>query len=94
MSWAGTPGPWFVFGNGHCVGGQASDDAEAIPTAGVAACGMGRRPPAETRANAAAIACLPDLLEAADDMVRTLSAEGYDVAPYRALLARAGWVQS
>ena len=61
-----TPGPWFIFGNGHCVGG-ANTDATTLnehPTAGIAMCGMARRDPAECTANARLIAAAPDLLEA------------------------------
>lgn len=75
-----TPGPWFIFGNGHCVGGPASpDDSElsANPRAGVAMCHMSRRPPHENQANARLIAAAPDLLAACKPVDR----EGRHKAP-------------
>lgn len=62
MTTAHTPGPWFLFGNGHCVGGPASDTE--TPTAGVAMCGMARRGPDESAANARLISAAPDMLAA------------------------------
>ena len=61
-----TPGPWFIFGNGHCVGGANTDPTTLAehPTAGIAMCGMARREPAECEANARLIAAAPDLLAA------------------------------
>ena len=35
-----TPGPWFVFGNGHCVGGPRTDPHPGNETAGIAMCNM------------------------------------------------------
>ena len=65
-----TPGPWFVFTNGHCVGGPV-EGAEAITfsggvatTAGVAMCGMARRSASEAAANARLIAAAPEMLAA------------------------------
>lgn len=60
-----TPGPWYVFGNGHCVGGPfSSDDPDESgrKTAGIAMCGMRLRSPDESEANARLIAAAPDLL--------------------------------
>lgn len=62
-----TPGPWFVFGNGHCVGGPfepgEGDDPDQT-TAGVAMCRMRLRHNDEAAANARLIAAAPDLLAA------------------------------
>ncbi len=55
-----TPGPWFVFGNGHCVGGPHHGNE----TAGVAMCAMRLRDEEENAANARLIAAAPDLLAA------------------------------
>lgn len=55
-----TPGPWFVFGNGHCVGGPC--DRPPTNTGGIAMCSMQVRTPAEIAANARLIAAAPDLL--------------------------------
>jgi hypothetical protein len=69
---AHTPGPWFVFGNGHCVGGPCEpgngllDDPEQ-KTAGVAMCGMRLRTSEECEANAKLIAAAPDLLALAKE---------------------------
>jgi hypothetical protein len=70
---AHTPGPWFVFGNGHCVGGRftpRSDlgDDPTQQTAGVAMCAMKLRPPSENEANAKLIVSAP----AADLILRML----------------------
>lgn len=60
MSAAHTPGPWFLFGNGHCVGGPFNGaDAQ---TAGVAMCSMARRTTEENDANARLIVAAPTLL--------------------------------
>lgn len=57
-----TPAPWFIFGNGHCVGGPAPDASHT--TAGVAMCGMQLRSDEENAANARLIAAAPSLLAA------------------------------
>lgn len=60
-----TPGPWFVFGNGHCVGGPRTDAHPHEPTtAGIAMCSMAARNEEENRANAQLISAAPDLLAA------------------------------
>lgn len=60
-----TRAPWFVFGNGHCVGGPMTDPLPAeAKTAGVAMCSMNARLPEENTANALLIAASPDLLAA------------------------------
>lgn len=59
-----TPGPWFVFGNGHCVGGPCERPGEAEQTGGIAMCGMRLRSPEEAAANARLIAAAPALLAA------------------------------
>lgn len=66
MSAAHTPGPWFVFGNGHCVGGPVGPlgNSSGAAEAGVALCGMQLRTPKEAAANARLIAAAPELLEA------------------------------
>lgn len=60
-----TPGPWFVFDNGHCVGGPAgpmgSAGDESNDTAGVALCGMRLRTHPEQEGNARLIAAAPTL---------------------------------
>ena len=63
-----TPGPWFVFGNGHCVGGPKGfiDGDPREQTAGVAMCGMRLRTDDEAEANARLIAAAPDLLDVAE----------------------------
>lgn len=66
-----TPGPWFIFGNGHCVGGANTDPTTVAehPTAGIAMCGMARRDPAECEANARLVAAAPCLLQALRDVL-------------------------
>lgn len=60
-----TPGPWFAFGNGHCVGGPLPPAADGTPqTAGVAMCSMRVRSEAECAANATLIVAAPLLLAA------------------------------
>lgn len=65
-----TAGPWFVFGNGHCVGGPLTasclpDPSDGLPaTAGVAMCSMRLRGPEECEANARLIAAAPEMYEA------------------------------
>ncbi|HEY1186933.1 MAG TPA: dATP/dGTP pyrophosphohydrolase domain-containing protein [Gemmata sp.] len=81
-----TPGPWFVFGNGHCVGGPVEpgngicDDQEQ-KTAGVAMCGMRLRPAEECAANAALIAQAPGLLAFKLYVHGRLDAAGVSVDP-------------
>ena len=75
-----TPGPWFVFGNGHCVGGPYLEDPEQ-PTAGVAMCGMRLRDPEEAAANANLIAAAPDLLAAAEEVYDGLVARIQSACP-------------
>lgn len=60
-----TPGPWFTFGNGHCVGGPESIEGAGQ---GIAMCGMRARTPEEAEANARLIAAAPDLLSALQDI--------------------------
>ena len=69
-----TPGPWFVFPNGHCVGGPTGllDADPNEKTAGVAMCGMRLRTEEEIEANARLIAAAPDLLAACEDYLREL----------------------
>lgn len=62
-----TPGPWFLFGNDHCVGGPTNDPEQ--PTAGIAMCAMRLRTPQETTANARLIAAAPDLLASLEEFV-------------------------
>jgi hypothetical protein len=66
-----TPGPWFVFGNGHCVGGPFSGvgGEPGQATAGVAMCGMRLRTEEECEANARLIAAAPELLAVVNDLV-------------------------
>lgn len=63
-----TPGPWFVFPNGNCVGGPTGPcgpaHADESNTAGIALCGMRLRTHEEQEANARLIAAAPDLLAA------------------------------
>lgn len=61
-----TPGPWFTFANGNCVGGPVGllGNPSGADTAGIAHCGMGLRTGTEARANARLIAAAPDLLDA------------------------------
>lgn len=61
-----TPGPWFTFANGACVGGPAGHlgNPSGADTAGIAHCGMALRTHSEVQANAALIAAAPELLEA------------------------------
>lgn len=86
---AHTPGPWFVFGNGHCVGGAASDGDQGTPTAGIAMCGMTRRQPAEVVANARLISSAPDLLAELQRVYDSLGGECFDWGPVRAAIAKA-----
>ncbi len=57
-----TPEPWFIFRNGHCIGGpheQGPQDQSAQETAGIATCGVRRRTDEEIEANARRIvACV------------------------------------
>lgn len=55
---AHTPGPWFVFGNGYCVGGPHPENE----TAGIAMCSMRLRESLENKWNARLIATAPDLI--------------------------------
>lgn len=65
-----TDGPWFVFGNGHCVGGPLTDRLPAeTQTAGIAMCGMKMRLPEENAANARLVAAAPELLAALTDLL-------------------------
>ena len=66
-----TPGPWFVFGNGHCVGGPKGfiDGDPREQTAGVAMCGMRLRTDDEAEANARLIAAAPELLAACEMLI-------------------------
>ena len=66
MSAQHTPGPWFTFANGACVGGPAGHlgNPSGADTAGIAHCGMALRTHSEVQANAALIAAAPELLEA------------------------------
>lgn len=57
-----TPGPWFIFGNGHCVGGPAIAPLGESQTAGIAMCSMSKRHTDECVANAKLIAAAPELL--------------------------------
>ena len=72
-----TPGPWFVFGNGHCVGGPKGfiDGDPREQTAGVAMCGMRLRTDDEAEANARLIAAAPDLLAACEMLISDPSEE-------------------
>lgn len=59
-----TPGPWFTFANGQCIGGPVGPlgNPSGADTAGIAHCGMGLRTGAEIQANARLMAAAPDLL--------------------------------
>ena len=72
-----TPGPWFIFGNGHCVGGPKGpiDGDPRQQTAGVAMCGMRLRTEDEAKANARLIAAAPDLLAACEMLISDPSEE-------------------
>lgn len=62
-----TPGPWFTFNDGLCVGGPFTPSEGDNPdqkTAGIAMCGMRLRHNKEAEANARLIAAAPDLLAA------------------------------
>lgn len=67
MSAAHTPGPWFTFANGQCVGGPVGPlgNPSGAGTSGVAHCGMGLRTGTEVQANAQLCAASVDLLQAA-----------------------------
>lgn len=69
-----TPGPWFTFANGHCVGGTPTDGSAG----GVAMCSMAARTPQEVQANAAlvvaAVNALPALLARVEELERALKA--------------------
>jgi hypothetical protein len=90
-----TPGPWFVFGNGHCVGGPFTqtdhagvcDDPEQ-KTAGVAMCGMRLRTAEEAEANALLIAAAPEMFSALRSWVAIFEREGAYVSPLVAAALR------
>lgn len=80
VSPAHTPGPWFVYENGHCVGGPF-EPSLSVPgvghegnTAGVPMCGMRMRTFEEAEANARLISAAPELL-ARCEMVLSLAYE-------------------
>lgn len=54
-----TPGPWFLFANGHCVGGPHSDPKQEV--AGIAMCSLHLRTDEENKANAQLIVTAPEL---------------------------------
>ncbi len=60
-----TPGPWQLFGNGHCVGGPENDKA------GIAMCSMRLRSDEQNAANALLIAAAPELLAACEMAYRS-----------------------
>ena len=67
-----TPGPWFVFGNMHCVGAPH----EANGTAGIAMCSMRLRTAEENEANARLISAAPEMYlitEATKELTETLT---------------------
>jgi hypothetical protein len=66
MSARHTPGPWFTFANGTCVGGPVGilGNPSGAETAGIAHCGMALRTGDELQANARLIAAAPELLQA------------------------------
>lgn len=68
---AHTPGPWFIFGNKHCVGASLVDE-----TALIAMCGAARRTTQENEANARLVAVAPDLLALAYRVGRLNAAAG------------------
>jgi hypothetical protein len=72
-----TPGPWFIFGNRHCVGGPfvpgPGDDPDQL-TAGIAMCGMRLRTADECAANARLIAAAPAMLAALEAALPILHA--------------------
>ena len=79
MSATHTPGPWFTFANGHCVGAAHAD----CGTAGVAMCNMARRSPEENAANAQLMAASPELLAALIELLAAVQthekeADAYD----------------
>ena len=80
---AHTPGPWFLFGNGHCIGGPLNGE-----TAGIAMCSMARRTDEENAANAKLIAAAPVLSNASsyarlieeNSLLRKLISTANDIA--------------
>jgi len=56
-----TPGPWFLFNDGKCVGGPETNEGAGQ---GIAMCSMRARTDDEARANARLISAAPQLLEA------------------------------
>lgn len=60
-----TPGPWFTFANGTCVGGPVGilGNPSGANTAGIAHCGMALRTGDELQANARLISAAPRPLE-------------------------------
>lgn len=57
-----TQGPWFIFGNGHCIGGPQPD--RDPPTAGIAMFSMAGRSAEENAANAWLCKHAPELVAA------------------------------
>lgn len=80
-----TKEPWFVFGNGHCVGGPFTPkegDDPTQTTAGIAMCAMRLRTAEETAANTARIV-------AAVNFVEGTSTENLEPGGLRAMIVAA-----
>ena len=84
-----TPGPWYTFGNGHCVGGP-----EGTPGAGegIAMCAMRARTPDEARANASLIAAAPEMLAALHECVAWIDELQTQVADTGEYTVRTGFM--
>jgi hypothetical protein len=78
MSAQHTPGPWFTFANGQCIGGPVGPlgNPSGAETAGIAHCGMGLRTGTEIQANARLISAAPELLETLRELVEAYCRAG------------------
>ncbi len=77
MSAKHTPGPWFTFANGACIGGPVGPmgNPSGADTAGIAHFGMSLRTGTEIHGNAQLCAAAPDLLQALQVFAERCSSE-------------------
>lgn len=78
-----TPGPWRHKGQGGITGVENNGGSVDICAVYL------RMVPGKHDANARLIAAAPELLTALEHAIETLSAEGFDVSMYRAIITKA-----